>query len=114
MPLWFGIVRELRLMTNQRTKPVVLPLSGRWYFRTKGIKRENASAELATRKADQGDAEVWDHQTTKHKSADCHSNEVGKRCESLVCPIFCTNLIVSVAQLSLRSDSCRMGCGEAG
>ncbi len=33
---------------------------------------------------------------------------------ALLCPIICTSAIVSVAQLSLSSDSRRLGCGEAG
>jgi anti-sigma factor RsiW len=32
----------------------------------------------------------------------------------LVCPIFCTSLVVSVAQLSLSIDSRSRGCGEVG
>jgi uncharacterized protein len=34
--------------------------------------------------------------------------------EEMLYPIFCTSEIVSVAQLSLSSDSRRLGCGEAG
>jgi len=34
--------------------------------------------------------------------------------EPMLCPIFCTRSFVSVAQLSLGSDSRRVGCGEAG
>jgi hypothetical protein len=33
---------------------------------------------------------------------------------SLACPVICTSEIVSVAQLSLISDSRRRGCGEVG
>ena len=32
----------------------------------------------------------------------------------LVCPIFCTSFIVSVARLSLLIDSRSRGCGEVG
>jgi hypothetical protein len=32
----------------------------------------------------------------------------------VLCPIFCTSWIVSVAQLLVYRDSCRMGCGELG
>jgi hypothetical protein len=32
----------------------------------------------------------------------------------MVCPIFCTSLVVSVAQLSLSIDSRSRGCGEVG
>ena len=32
----------------------------------------------------------------------------------VACPIFCTRLHVSVAQISLSSDNRHMGCGEAG
>jgi hypothetical protein len=33
---------------------------------------------------------------------------------ALLCPIFCTSWIVSVAQLLKYLESCRMGCGELG
>jgi hypothetical protein len=35
-------------------------------------------------------------------------------CAEVACPIFCTRLHVSVAQISLSSDNRHMGCGEAG
>jgi hypothetical protein len=39
----------------------------------------------------------------------------GQRAQVLVvCPIFCTSLVVSVAQLSLSIDSRSRGCGEVG
>jgi len=42
--------------------------------------------------------------------------ETVMQCElgRLACPVICTSEIVSVAQLSLISDSRRRGCGEVG
>jgi hypothetical protein len=45
-----------------------------------------------------------------NKAAEHHENAA----KALVCPIFCTSLVVSVAQLSLSIDSRSRGCGEVG
>ena len=62
----------------QRPANSCLVLCGGRRLCTKGEKRKDAGTELSICEADQGDAEMQDHQMAKHKSAAPHSNEIGE------------------------------------
>ena len=51
---------------------------------------------------------------TRNETNFMHNRNLDKAKGEVLCPIFCTSEIVSVAQLFLSSNSRRRGCGEVG
>jgi hypothetical protein len=75
-------------------------------------KAEKRQLEVLLDRAD----EMPDDTEDSYQLKEAARATVGARLSQLdmVCPIFCTSLVVSVAQLSLSIDSRSRGCGEVG
>jgi hypothetical protein len=92
-------------MKNSIPASSITALIERW-------KAEKRELEVLLDRAD----EMPDDTEDSYQLKEAARATVGARLSQLdmVCPIFCTSLVVSVAQLSLSIDSRSRGCGEVG